>query len=239
MGKLALYGAIAGGAEGAQTHLSNIEKTKAADADAARKERLQKLKMAHDERLAGRREKHEMKMEELKQTGRETLESMSGTNKLDVEFIRQEYAGERLGSQLEHDASEGALDRASREKIAKIDAAASSRSARNALKRYSMKTLKRGEQHPDYPGLVVETDTPVIEDPVTGSVYIPKADKLYLWDQDNPSPEPKANANQRHVDALLKNPAMADQFYNKFGYLPRDFLYVLNEAAYQSMTQGE
>lgn len=229
MGSLAMWGAVAGGAEGVSGEITRRQEAEAtaeaARIDQAREERMMKLRQAHEEKMAGRREEHEKSLETQRQGGREALAEMDYEKALDVETIRNVYAGERQGAKIESDESEGALDRSSRERIARIQAAGSSAGARRALSRYEARVLTVSEAQ-EY-GLPIEKDTPAVFDKLGAQWYVQEGDKLRF-----PGEEEKAiRANPRAVQALYAAPERAAEFYQKYKYLPIDYLGVINEAA--------
>jgi len=225
MGKLALWGAVAGGAKGYQKELANREKREAADLDEARQARFAKMKMEHDEKLAGRSEEHDKNMAGLKSDY--TIAEIGARGEVQ-QAVDQSRIGATTESQLgvqddrqEFDAEQNKLDRESREKIAKI---ARSPNASAAAKRFQAKTLTVTEAQAK--GMPIEQDTPAVFDTKAGKWYVQQGSML-LYPGDE---EPERPAPSQAIDALYKNPGHLSAFYDKYGYAPTDMLEILNAA---------
>lgn len=225
MGKLAMWGAVAGGAEGYQTELANREKREAAAIDEQRQERLLKMQQAHSEKMAGRREEHEKALQKTRGEQAVTQIGAQGENQLAVVDATMGGRGELQDDQQAFLTIENQLDRESREKIA---AASRSAAAIKAAKRFEAKILSVGEAN-EY-GIKIETDAPGVYDKESGTWFLQKGDKLVL-PESTPPEGGYARANQTHVDNLYKNPDRVLEFVSKFGYAPIGVLSLLNRAA--------
>ena len=226
MGKLALWGAVAGGAKGYQKELANREKRETADIDEARQARFAKMKMEHDEAMAARGEKHDQDMAGLKSDY--TLKEIGARGESQQE-IDQARIGATTESQLgvqddrqEFDEEQNRLDRLSREKIAKLSRTGA---ATAASKRFQPKIITVAEAS-EFPGLKNEVDQPAVYDTQAGKWYIQKGDKLLLPGND----APETKAPNKAVDALYKDPSLMPAFQAKYGYIPADVLEILNGA---------
>ena len=128
-------------------------------------------------------------------------------------------------SKTESTESEGQLDRESRERIAKIQTSATSAGARRALSRYEAKILSKSEAN-EY-GIPIEVDTPAVFDKLSAKWYLQEGDQLRMPGETEQSRRAPAGA----IGALYSEPERASAFYNKYKYLPMDYLGVINEAA--------
>lgn len=226
MGKLAMWGAVAGGAEGWQQNIERKLASEAAAIDAAREERITKLKHKQTTELESMRQEGATGRTEMEITGRKEIEDIRGWNQEQGIVLRANYQMQEAGAGREFEAEQRQLDRESRERIAKIQSGARSSGAKKALERFEPRVLSTSEAN-EY-GIAIETDTPAIYDKAQGKWYLQQGDRLVL--PGTPS-ERIARAPREAVKALLANPGRADIFQNEYGYLPIDYLGVLNEAA--------
>lgn len=260
MGKLAMWGAVAGGAEGYQTELANREKRDAAKIDEARQERFAKMKMAHDESMAGRSERHDQKMAGL--TSKYAKEEIGARGE-----VQQAVDTNRIAAQAEdatalqddrqaHEVSENSLDRASREAIAALSKSQPSAAAIEAAKRFKSKMMKTTRMNPDT-GMEEEVDTPGLFDETSKLHYAQKGSSFYLpgdVPSDEEIAERKANedqyaalasegrqaeydgpavATQEKLQLLYSNPDRIADFYDKYKFIPSGIIAALAAAQQQ------
>ena len=247
MGKLAMWGAVAGGAQGYQKELANREKRDAAKIDEQREARFAKMKMGHDEAMASRSEAHDKNMAGLKNDYTIQEIGARGEAQKEVDASRIGEQGE-VSSTLQDDAQahkteENVLDRESRERIAALSRTGPSAAAIEAAKRFAPKMMKTTRMNPDT-NMEEETDAPGLYDKESGLHYAQKGTDFYL-PGDTPSEEDiamrKMNENkyaalasegredeydgppvatQEKVALLYENPDKIADFYDKYKFIP-------------------
>ena len=258
MGKLALWGAVAGGAKGYQKELANREKREATAIDEARQARFAKMKMEHDEALAARGEQHDKDMAGLKSDYTIKEIGARGESQQEVDQSRigatTESQLEVLDARNEHDASEGALDRASREKIAELGRSKPTAAAIEAARRYKPGKTKTTRLNPDT-GMEEIYEVPSLFDKESNLTYEQHGTDFYLpgavpsreeiaarraaedqyasmsqqeratW---NRNPENIRVASPENIQKLYDNPDRVAEFYDKFKFIPGRLMQVLS-----------
>lgn len=245
MGKLALWGAVSGGAEAAGEHIKEKEtreaEAAAADIDHKREMALERLRQRSATERTG-----------MQQTGATERTGMQIDAQRDIAGLEQEGAMSRVeregeirsdlqSSEQAWMAEENQLDRESRERIARYTSGVSSAAARAARERFKPKILTVTEANEQYPGLSMEKDTPAIYDEMAGTWYIQQGDKYVLPDT---KPAQIARAPQAAVQHLFENPQLATEFIKPrdqggYGYLPLGFMQALRAAEYSAPSNQE
>lgn len=113
-------------------------------------------------------------------------------------------------------------------KLAKSSGKAGQEMLKRQLDRYEAQKVKDTHFSGSVP--VGESETPAIFDKLTGTWYVAKGDRLYYPDdlkEGSESTAGKPPPNPKHIAGLYAKPAMASDFYGKFGYLPKGYLQAL------------
>lgn len=233
MGKLALWGAVSGGAEAAGEHIKEKEtreaEAAAADIDHKREMALERLRQRSATERTG-----------MQQTGATERTGMQIDAQRDISASEQQAAMDRVRAEgdIRRDlqaeeqafrAEQGLLDRESRERITRITSGTSSAAAKAARERFQSKVLTVAEANEAFPQLMVEKDTPAIYDEFAATWYLQQGDKYIPAGRESGQ---IARAPQRAVEHLFKNPQLASEFVKPrdqggYGYLPLGFMQVL------------
>jgi hypothetical protein len=235
MGMMALAGAIGGVGAGMEKNVEHNRELEKMDLEEARETRLRQFENEHADKRQDKGFSHEESMQDkgftqqkdLQKGGFEHDESMQKST-----FGQQDKTQK---STQEFTGSEGAKDRASREKVAGISAAArgaaASRSA--AAKRWESKVVKSTTL--DEKGLPTENEVISMVDKNTGRAYVQDGTKFFLQGSPKTRTVPGTGKDKRATQApikdaarsavqrLIDNPDQADNFVRMYGYLPYEF----------------
>lgn len=212
MGSLATWGAIAGGAKGFAEGVEKNEEIKQHKLDQEREERLLQMRQRHEESMADTRYKRDLSMQQGEWGQEEKM----------TEAERNWKASQETGKQA-FESRESAKDRASREKIANIEAESREKSSKSSSKdKWSSGTRKI--QTTDENGMPTEKTVQTMTSPTSNITYVQKGD-IWTWDESDGRPNPPVRMPKERDKAeadLLSNPTEAniEGYMRRFGYLP-------------------
>jgi hypothetical protein len=190
MGKMAFWGGVAGAAEGAQKAIDVRVQNEQSDLDNQREQAILRMKQEFEQQQQGR---------EFGQ--QEKIKGMDISSATTLQTGKQEFEASQQAAELEAKAKEGAADRASREKVASIDAESRVK-ASNKSGAYKSVLVKTTSIDPN--GMIQEKQLPLTYDPSTGSYYEDRAGKLVPYDLRNNLTAPE--------QALYDNPRLINQY---------------------------
>lgn len=206
MSKLALWGAVAGAAEGAEKNIENRRKSEEADLDEQREIRLKEL----EDRLRGGREAGNIK-ERGAQAEALQAKQQSFTAGESEKTRSAKSEEERLSR--EHEAAQSELDRASEERMNDITAG-----SKGSGKRWEFKTstqTRTGEG-----GIPEQYDVVSLSDKGSGRTFVQKGSRFI---PQGTEPGSIRRAPRAAIADLLANTDQADAFLEAYNYLPIEF----------------
>jgi hypothetical protein len=212
MGTLATWGAIAGGAKGFAEGVEKDQEIKQHKLDQEREERLMQMRMKHDESMATTRFDREKEMQTAEWGQEEKMTEAERNWKASQETGKQTFEGQQ-----------GALDRASREKIANIEADAREKTSKASSKnKWTSGTRKIQGVNED--GMPIEKTVQTMTSPTSNITYVQKGD-IWTWDESEGRANPPVRMPKERDKAeadLLSNPTEAniEGYMRRFGYLP-------------------
>lgn len=235
MGMMALAGAIGGVGAGMEKNVQHNREVEKMDLEEAREMRLRQFENEHADKRQDKGFSHEEGMQEKGFGQQRELQKGGFAHE---EGMQEKGFGQQDKTQKstqDFTGSEGAKDRASREKIAGIGAAARAGAAKNSAlaKRWESKVVKSTTM--DEKGLPVENEVISMVDKNTGRSYVQDGTKFFLQGAPKTRTIPGTGKEQRatqapikdaarsEVEKLIQNPDQADNFVRLYGYLPYEF----------------
>lgn len=230
MGKLAMWGAVAGAGKG--LHEVSTERQKAeirageSKIDHERNMAIERFRATKAEELESQRQEGATDRTNIgAETDITTTEMQVGGAQTRTETTT-DAAADRQNDQQAFQMEESSLDRASAERIASLRASASSASIRAALERFEPKvlTVQEAAQY----GMTNDVDTPAVYDKQEGRWYVQEGNRYILPGTPAESIRRAPTEAENH---LFSNPGNANSFLSTYSYLPMGFLNVLRGPA--------
>lgn len=198
MGKLAMYGAMAGAGEGLIQRANNKEAAKASEIDDARERRLLALKQRHSAKML------------------EKQASLNSQENVRDQSQDQEFAGSESELQRAHEIKMLEMKNSAAASNASLRASNSSKTTKSPWK---ISSTKRAVTGPD--GFSEEPVTTITHER-TGATYEQKGN-MFVPQGVNVDSKPKPKDRQKAERWIVENPENEDAFVEAFGYLPSAF----------------
>lgn len=245
MGKLALWGAVAGGAEEVK---ENIKEQQAAAAEAekasidhAREMAMERLRQRGQKDVVGMQQEGATQRTGMQIEGQRDVQELAGSQAMERVEAEGGIRTELQDDEQAFQAEQAQLDRESSERIARYTSGVSSAAAKAARERFKPKVLTVTEANEQFPQLQVEQDTPAIYDEFSATWYLQQGDRYIPAGRESGQ---VARAPQKAIEHLFKNPQLATEFVKPrdqggYGYLPLGFMQVLRQYDMQGATSNQ
>lgn len=205
MGGLAKWGAIAGGASGAQQNIEYARKKEMADLDEQRETRLKQL----EDQMASQRQERGFQQQEK-------MQGMKGEQATKLQGGAQEFKSAEAEKQRQFEAVQTDKELEAKKEVAGIQAGAKGSSA--GLKRWEAKTTTQTRTGQN--GIPEQYDSVALFDKASGRTYIQQGSRFVPQGTD---PKAVRRAPREAIADLLSNTSKADAFIEAYNYLPIEF----------------